>query len=80
MVLGMFRIYRPIVGIAFRVLGWRVGQWVADYLRFSWAAMQAAGVRKVGAQVVRRMADDLPPRWRLALIARLEEWRVMGWV
>ena len=80
MVLGMFGIYRPIVGIAFRVLGWRVGQWIADYLRFSWAAILAAGARMLGGQLLRRMADDLPPRWRLALIARLEEWRVMGWM
>jgi len=80
MVLGMFRIYRPIVGIAFRVLGWRVGQWIADYVRFSWSAVLAAGARVLGGHVLRRMAADLPPRWRLALVARLEEWRVMGWV
>lgn len=80
MVLGMFRVYRPIVGIAFRVLRWRVLQWIADYVRFSWAALLAAVARAVGIARIRRIGDDLPPRWRLALAARLEEWRVMGWL
>jgi lycopene cyclase CruA len=84
MVLGMFFAYRPIVGIAFRVLK-RAGvlQWVSDYLRFCWAALVAANGRMIGrvfgAHALRRIAADLPPRARLALMATLEEWRVMTW-
>jgi lycopene cyclase CruA len=84
MVLGMFFAYRPIVGIAFRVLK-RAGvlQWIADYLRFCWAALVAANGRMIGrvfgAHALRRIAADLPPRARLALMATLEEWRVMTW-
>lgn len=84
MVLGMFFAYRPIVDIAFRVLK-RAGimQWIADYLRFCWAALFAAKGRLLGRwfgpQILHRIARDLPPRWRLALLATLEEWRVMTW-
>jgi lycopene cyclase CruA len=84
MVLGMFFAYRPIVGIAFRVLK-RAGvqQWVADYLRFCWAALIAAKGRTMrrwfGQHTLHRIAADLPPRVRLALLAMLEEWRVMTW-
>lgn len=84
MVLGMFFAYRPIVGIAFRVLK-RAGivQWIADYVRFCWAALYAYGGRVVhrwlGPQVLARLAADLPARQRLALLATLEEWRVMTW-
>ena len=80
MVLGMFFTYRPIVSIAFRVLkGAGVRQWIADYLRFSWAALRAVGGRFIGVARLRRWADRLPARRRLALLATLEEWRVMGW-
>jgi lycopene cyclase CruA len=84
MVLGMFFAYRPIVGIAFRVLK-RAGvqQWISDYLRFCWAALVAAKGRSIhrwfGQQTLSRIAADLPPRARLALLATLEEWRVMTW-
>lgn len=84
MVLGMFFAYRPIVGIAFRVLK-RAGilQWIADYLRFCWAALVAAKGRMIrrwfGQHTLARIAADLPPRARLALLATLEEWRVMTW-
>jgi lycopene cyclase CruA len=80
MVLGMFFAYRPIVGIAFRVLKWAgVRQWIADYGRYSWAALMAAGGRMLGVARLRRWAPYLPARMRLALLATLEEWRVMGW-
>lgn len=80
MILGMFVAYRPIVGIAFRVLKWPgIRQWIADYVRFSWAAAGAAAGRAVGIARLGRLARRLPVRWRLALLATLEEWRVMGW-
>ena len=79
MILGMFFTYMPIVGIAGRVLRWRAFQWIADYLRFTWAGALAAAGRGVGVTVLERMATDLPMRWRLRLLAQIGEWRVMGW-
>jgi lycopene cyclase CruA len=84
MVLGMFFAYRPIVKIAFGVLK-RDGilQWIADYLGFCWAALVAAKGRTIqrwfGQYTLARIAADLPPRLRLALLSMIEEWRVMTW-
>jgi lycopene cyclase CruA len=79
MILGMFFAYLPIVGIAGRVLRLRTFDWIADYLRFTWAGALAAGARVVGMTMLERMAADLPIRWRLRLLAQIGEWRVMGW-
>jgi hypothetical protein len=79
MILGMFFAYLPIVGIAGRVLRLRTFDWIADYLRFTWAGALAAGARVVGVTMLERMAADLPIRWRLRLLAQIGEWRVMGW-
>lgn len=79
MILGMFVAYTPIVGIAGRVLGGQIGQWIADYLRFTWAGALAAAGRAIGVTTVERIAADLPVRWRLRLLALVGEWRVMGW-
>lgn len=79
MILGMFVAYLPIVGIAGRVLGRHTIQWIADYLRFTWAGALAAAGRMVGVTTLERMAADLPVRWRLRLLALVGEWRVMGW-
>lgn len=79
MILGMFVAYPPIVGIAGRVLGRQIGQWIADYVRFTWAGALAAAGRGIGVMTLERMAADLPVRWRLRLLALIGEWRVMGW-
>jgi lycopene cyclase CruA len=50
MVLGMFRRYPRIVTIAWRVLGpGGVRQWIADYLRYSGAALAAWSGRRIGS-------------------------------
>ncbi len=77
-------VYRPIIPTALAVLGPRdTLRWIADYLRFSRAALAAAAGRQISdAQwyALERLAELAQPGWRLVLSARRREWRVMGWL
>lgn len=84
MILGMFRRYPAIVGIAWRVLGADgIRQWVADYLRFCGAALQASAAERLGAGGRAALANAVArfrPALGFALLARFAEWEAMGWV
>jgi lycopene cyclase CruA len=85
MILGTFRRYPRVVGIAWRVLGARgVAQWVGDYLRYSAAALDARVVGRAGGPRLERalvaLAGILSPPLALRLRARYAEWRAMGWI
>lgn len=77
-------VYRPIIPTALRVLGPRdTLRWVADYLRFSRAALAATLARSLDAQhwyALERLAQGVHPGWALVLKSRRAEWRVMGWL
>ncbi len=80
MVLGMLCAYPAIMGIAGRVLRVKgCTQWLFDYLRFTWEGMLAAAGRMVGLTIIQRIAVDLPMTWRIRLLAKINEWQVMGW-
>ena len=83
MILGMFARHRPIVGIAWRVLGPAgVRQWIADYLRFSAQTVYAACGRALGARgewLLTNLCDRIAPSLALEVRARYAEWRAMGW-
>jgi lycopene cyclase CruA len=78
------RIYKPIIPTALTVLGPRdTLRWIADYLRFSRAALLAAGGGLLGEQhwfVLLRIANRLAPRRALWLRSRRAEWHAMGWL
>jgi lycopene cyclase CruA len=84
MVLAMFRSYPPIVMIAWRVLGpGGVGQWIADYLAYSRAALAAWCGRRLGSGGRAALAAGLgraAPALGLRVAARFAEWRAMGWM
>ena len=84
MVLGMFRRYPRIVGIAWRVLGaGGVRHWMADYLRYSGAALAAWCGRRIGSGGRAALAIGLgraAPALGLRIAARFAEWRAMGWM
>jgi lycopene cyclase CruA len=84
MVLGMFRRYPAIVGIAWRVLGFGgVVRWVADYLAYSRAGLAAWCGRRLGAGGRAALALGLGrmlPALGLRIAARFAEWRAMGWM
>ena len=77
-------IYRAIIPTALTVLGPRdTLRWIADYLRFSRAALLAnLGGRLDHLQwhALERIAEQLHPRWRLLLKSRRAEWQAMGWL
>jgi lycopene cyclase CruA len=84
MVLGMFRRYPPIVGIAWRVLGFGgVVRWVAGYLAYSRAGLAAWCGRRLGVGGRAALALGLgrmKPALGLRIAARFAEWRAMGWM
>ncbi len=84
MVLGMFRRYPQIAGIAWRVLGPRgVRQWIGDYLAYSGAALAAWCGRRLGPGGRAALAVGLgraAPALGLRIAARFAEWRAMGWM
>lgn len=77
-------IYRAIIPTALTVLGPRdTFRWIADYLRFSRAALSAnLGGRLDHLQwhALERIAEWVHPRWRLLLKSRRAEWEAMGWL
>ena len=77
-------IYRPIIPTALRVLGPRdTLRWIVDYLRFTRAALAAAGGRMVGPvrwHALERLTGWLHPGWSLLLQSRRLEWQAMGWL
>jgi lycopene cyclase CruA len=78
------RIYKPIIPTAIAVLGPRdTIRWIIDYLRFTYAALLAAGGRVWGERqwyALERLADWCAPRRALWLKSRRAEWRAMGWL
>jgi lycopene cyclase CruA len=84
MVLGMFRRYPRIVGIAWRVLGAAgVRRWVTDYLVYSAAALAAACARLPGERgraLIVASLSRIAPALGFRLRARFAEWRAMGWL
>jgi lycopene cyclase CruA len=83
LVLGMFRRHPQIAGKAWRVLGPAgIRRWVADYLVYSGAALQAAGGRRLGpaGRLALERIARLSPALGLRLKARFAEWRAMGWI
>ena len=84
MVLGVFRRYPQIAGIAWRVLGFHgLRQWIGDYLAYTCAALMAWCGRRLGlggyAALV-LVLGRVTPALRLRLVARFAEWRAMGWM
>jgi lycopene cyclase CruA len=83
-VLGMFRRYPQIVGIAWRVLGMSgVRQWIGDYLAYSRVALAATFGRRLGPGGRAALAVGLSriaPALGLRIAARFAEWRAMGWM
>jgi len=84
MVLGMFRRYPQIAGIAWRVLGFHgVRQWIGDYLAYTRAALMAQCGRRLGAGGRAALVIGLgriAPTLGLRIAARFAEWRAMGWM
>jgi lycopene cyclase CruA len=78
------KIYKPIIPTAIEVLGPRgTIRWIADYLRFSRAALLATCGRLLEEQqwyILERIADRVAPRRALWLKSRRAEWRAMGWL
>jgi lycopene cyclase CruA len=84
MVLGMFRRYPQVAGIAWQVLGMSgVRQWIGDYLAYSGAALAAWCGRRLGPGGRAALAVGLgriAPALGLRVAARFAEWRAMGWM
>lgn len=84
MLLGVVWRDPRIVPVAFKVLGRRgIVQWIADYGRFSAAALGAAAARRGGAgaeRVLLAAGERVSAALGLRLRARYAEWRAMGWV
>ena len=84
MVLGMFFRYPPIVQAAWQVLGLAgCRQWAGDYLRFSGAALLAAGANRLGATGRATLAatlDRVNTAAGLRLRAAFAEWQAAGWM
>jgi lycopene cyclase CruA len=83
-VLGMFRRYRQIVAIAWRVLGPAgVRQWVRDYMAYSGAALMAwlgAQFGAGGRAALVAITTRISPALGLRVQACFAEWRAMGWM
>ena len=77
-------IYRPIIPTTLKVLGARdTLRWIADYLRFSRAALAASVGRQVDDlrwHALERVAEQVHPGLALLLKSRRAEWRAMGWL
>lgn len=83
MVLGMFVRYPGVVNDAWQVLGAAgVARWVADYGRYSGAALLATVGRVAGArrqQSLLGTLSALAPARAQQVRAQIAEWRAMGW-
>lgn len=84
MILGMFRAHPRIVLDAWQVLGTHgIQRWIADYLRYSREAVLANVGRRLGPrgrEALLTAASKRSPALGLAMRARIQEWRVMGWL
>lgn len=77
-------VYPAIIPTALEVLGVRgCARWAADWLRFSGAALLAAGGRAIGDRCLTTLAvwlERRAPAVALRLRARQAEWLAMGWL
>ncbi|WP_110518973.1 NAD(P)/FAD-dependent oxidoreductase [Herpetosiphon llansteffanensis] len=76
-VLGTLAYYPNIMQVAWQVLGWRDWlRWIADWLRFSRAAL----IANVGQHLPAWLIARLPKPWLFQYNAAYAEWQAMGWL